>query len=185
MVNATELYNLVKIHFYEDKKYNLYLTGSSALRLILQVAGFSDILATLTEPNDVDFLYTGTKTEIFEKRIICDFSNLMQPCKSATFSNREAESFDLTLVPFVKSIAINGILVIDPESLLEYYKADNDGADPSTQQSIDRYVKISALLEAITRIYASNDLFDRLIYVNPQKSKCTVDYGSTVRELFG
>jgi len=160
------------------------LTGSSALQLILQAAGFSDILETLAEPNDVDFLYAGAETEIFMRRTIYNYINPTQPCKSVTFTNSESDSFDLTLVPFVKSIMINGIRVIDPESLLGYYKADRDGTDPTTQLSIVRSVKISALNKAIARIYASDDLFERFVYVKPQESKSTIDYESTARTLF-
>lgn len=183
MANATELYNIVKDLFYTDDGYNLHLTGSAALKLILQEAEFDDILLNLSEPNDTDFLYIGRSTQICRKKKIGDFTNRKKPHRSATFTNSQDVSFDLTLVPVVRSICIGGIKVIDPESLLKYYQDDIDGIDPTTKKSIATQKKISALLEAIKRIYKSDDLSDRLLWFDQRERQVAVDYGETSRVL--
>lgn len=183
MSRTTDTYNLIKGYFAMDDGYNLYLTGSSALRLILLRTGLTDLVNDLPAPNDVDFLYVGKPTEIFRFKTIGDFVNPNPPHKSATFHHQNGQSFDLTMVPSVKSICIDGVNIICPKSLLSYYESDNDGIDPLSSDFNTRFKKINALKEAISVIEGSEELSDQLLYVDRRERMNGDDFSDVAKAL--
>jgi len=165
----TSTYTLVQSYLGD----NLYITGSVALRLILQQANYMDLLQELPQPNDIDFLYTGRQTEEFRSTRIGDYVNERVPHRSVTFVNENGDTFDLTMVPSVKHVVINGMNVIDPRSLLKNYQ-DDDGENAQ--------LKTDILSVAIERIEQNSDLSESLFY--QQEQRTSRDFGSLSRSLF-
>jgi hypothetical protein len=175
MLYENNLYDIVKSYFGD----NLYITGSVALRMILYTAGYDDLLETLSNPNDIDFLYTGRQTEECRITRIGSYVNPKEPHRSVTFvcentENCDYNTFDLTMVPSVKHIVIDGINVIDPRSLLKYYQ--DDDINENTR------VNVEALKEAIKRVEQDDELSQRLFYRPKQTHR--KDFGSLSRALF-
>ena len=139
---------------------NMVITGSAALAILLNDNGATDdylLLKRMTNgmhaqgkdmPGDLDLVYTGN---IFSRENIRDFKRDPKQSigTSVTFINDAGNinEIDLTNVPRIEYVIIDGLRIISPQNLLAYYKYEDN---PELKEK-NKY-KIPLLEELISKI---------------------------------
>ena len=164
-------------HFYSQLEsisklftQDVVLTGSGALTMLLMYANRDDLLNKMTQPNDLDFVYVSVGTNYYSPNKIGEFNRLQPPQRSVQYikniqasqSNHndtklqdfEIKSFDMTQVPKISYIVINGINVITPTVLLSYYTNEDD------PKLIDKNIQKISILNELIKFTEQLEIFN-------------------------
>lgn len=127
---------------------NWVLTGSVAVEIYAYTFGIHYALHS----DDIDVLYVAPD---FNRSSFFGFHRVQSaPERSMKYIGPKNISFDLSIVPRVRYIELNGIRLLDPRDLLDDYKTYVGNAGRKWKESAN-YTKIGVLQSVLSKINLS------------------------------